>query len=92
MARGNRRHHPVGVTLCRRDSGMLQRTELYDDVAGLARAEGGPWRPVTPWADDPRLKPDASRDDVVSFSVIEVAGGTLIGSANLWGIDTHNAH
>jgi RimJ/RimL family protein N-acetyltransferase len=80
----------VGLRARHDDDIPILRSELLDDVAGSSRAEGGPWRPVMPGADDPRLKPDASKENVVSFSVIELEGGTLIGTANLWGIDTHN--
>ena len=33
---------------------------------------------------------DDTKVGSVPFSVIELAGGTLIGTATLWGIDTHN--
>ncbi|MEX0173431.1 GNAT family N-acetyltransferase [Streptomyces sp. LMG1-1-1.1] len=68
----------------------ILRTELYDDVVNAARAEGGPWRPITPGSKDPRLVVDESDQRNVPFSIVESEGGTLIGSANLWGIDTHN--
>ncbi len=29
-------------------------------------------------------------DNLAPFSVVELDGGTLVGAANLWGIDTHN--
>jgi RimJ/RimL family protein N-acetyltransferase len=80
----------VGLRARHEDDIPILLTELYDDVAGSSRAEGGPWRPLLPWADDPRLKPDPSRDDVVAFSVVELGSGVLIGSATVWGIDTHN--
>lgn len=66
------------------------RTELYDDVVNSSRAEGSPWRPVTPGSKDPRLAVDDTEQGHVPFSVVELAGGTLIGTATLWGIDTHN--
>lgn len=66
------------------------RTELYDDVAGASRAEGGPWRPLTPGTKDPRLVVDEPKPEVVPFSVVELEKSTLIGTATLWGIDTHN--
>ncbi|MFB6843138.1 GNAT family N-acetyltransferase [Streptomyces sp. NPDC056361] len=68
----------------------ILRTELYDDVVNAERAEAGPWRPLTPGSKDPRLVVDDSDQRNVSFSIVELEGGTLIGSANLWGIDTHN--
>ncbi|WP_285115980.1 GNAT family protein [Leifsonia sp. fls2-241-R2A-40a] len=80
----------VGLRARHEDDIPILRTELYDDVEGSSRAEGGPWRPVMPGTDDARLKPDASKEDVVAFSVIELEGGTLVGAATVWGIDTHN--
>ncbi|GAA1387959.1 hypothetical protein GCM10009639_13800 [Kitasatospora putterlickiae] len=64
--------------------------ELYDDVVNSARAEGRPWRPLSPGSKDPRLVGDDTNPAHVSFSVVESAGGTLVGTATLWGIDTHN--
>lgn len=66
------------------------RTELYDDVVNSSRSEAGPWRPITPGTRDPRLVVDENQERSVSFSVVELEGGTLIGSATLWGIDNHN--
>ncbi|GAA2007542.1 GNAT family protein [Catenulispora subtropica] len=66
------------------------RTELYDDVVNAARAEGGPWRPITPGSRDPRLVVDDTEHGSVKFSVVELEGGSLVGTASLWGIDTHN--
>lgn len=54
------------------------------------RAEGGPWRPLTPGTKDPRLVVDGTEQKHVTFSVIERDGGTLVGTATLWGIDTHH--
>lgn len=66
------------------------RTELYNDVVNASRAEGGPWRPLTPDTTDPRLVVDESAQGLVQFSIVELEGGSLIGAATLWGIDTHN--
>ncbi|MFB7472697.1 GNAT family N-acetyltransferase [Kitasatospora sp. NPDC056184] len=65
-------------------------TELYDDVVNSARAEGRPWRPISPGSKDPRLVGDDTNQAHVSFSVVELEGGALVGTATLWGIDTHN--
>ncbi|WP_380278057.1 GNAT family N-acetyltransferase [Kitasatospora purpeofusca] len=64
--------------------------ELYDDVVNSARAEGRPWRPITPGSNDPRLVVDDTNQVNVPFSVVELEGGALVGAATLWGIDTHN--
>ncbi|MFF6995388.1 GNAT family N-acetyltransferase [Streptomyces sp. NPDC008313] len=68
----------------------ILRTELYDDVVNASRAEAGPWRPTTPGSKDPRLVVDDKEQGSVPFSVVELDAGTLVGTATLWGIDTHN--
>ncbi|MFD5896380.1 MULTISPECIES: GNAT family N-acetyltransferase [unclassified Streptomyces] len=68
----------------------ILRAELYDDVVNSARADGRPWRPMTPGSKDPRLVVDDTEEGHVPFSVVELAGGTLIGTATLWRIDNHN--
>lgn len=65
-------------------------TELYDDPVIGSRAEGRPWRPLTPGTKDPRLLGDTTDEGVVPFSVVELEGGTLVGTATLWGIDNHS--
>ncbi|MET8976444.1 GNAT family protein [Streptomyces sp. NPDC004539] len=67
------------------------RTELFNDVENASRAESRPWRPVAPDAKDPRLGADTKDPDShVPFSVVDRETGSLVGVANLWGIDTHN--
>lgn len=80
----------VGLRARHEEDIPVLRTELYDDVVNSARAESGPWRPITPGAKDPRLTGDDKEQGSVPFSVVELAGGTLVGTATLWGIDTHN--
>ncbi|MCF3121045.1 GNAT family N-acetyltransferase [Streptomyces arenae] len=80
----------VGLRARHEDDIPVLRTELYDDVVNSARAEGGPWRPVTPGSKDPRLVVDDKADGLVQFSVVELEGETLVGTATLWGIDSHN--
>ena len=80
----------VGLRARYDDDIPVLRTELYDDVVNAARAEGGPWRPITPGSKDPRLVGDDTNEGRVQFSVVELAGDTLVGTATLWGIDNHN--
>ncbi|WP_030200286.1 GNAT family N-acetyltransferase [Streptomyces sp. NRRL S-87] len=80
----------VGLRARHEDDIPVLRTELYNDVVNAARAEGGPWRPLSPTSKDPRLVVDETAQGSVAFSVVELAGGTLVGAATLWGIDTHN--
>ncbi|MBY8340969.1 GNAT family N-acetyltransferase [Streptomyces spinosirectus] len=86
MLRGSK----VGLRARHEDDIPILRAELYDDVVNSSRAEGGPWRPITPGAKDPRLFVDDPKEGIVPFSVVELDGGTLIGTATLWGIDTHS--
>ncbi|MFF7212892.1 GNAT family N-acetyltransferase [Streptomyces sp. NPDC008238] len=86
MLRGSK----VGLRARHEEDIPILRTELYEDVAGASRAEAGPWRPVTPGSKDPRLVVDDEEHRRVPFSVVELEGGTLVGTAALWGIDTHN--
>ncbi|WP_018566083.1 GNAT family N-acetyltransferase [Streptomyces sp. PsTaAH-124] len=80
----------VGLRARHEDDIPVLRTELYDDVVNASRAEGGPWRPLSPGTKDPRLVVDGTEQKHVPFSVIELDGGTLVGTATLWGIDTHH--
>ncbi|MFD3838128.1 GNAT family N-acetyltransferase [Streptomyces sp. NPDC058642] len=80
----------VGLRARHEEDIPILRTELYDDVANSARADGRPWRPITPDSKDSRLVVDDEEEGHVPFSVVELDGGTLIGTATLWGIDNHN--
>lgn len=86
MLRGNK----VGLRARHDEDIPILRTELYDDVVNGSRAESRPWRPITPGTKDPRLVVDDTEQGHVPFSVVELDGGTLVGTATLWGIDTHN--
>jgi RimJ/RimL family protein N-acetyltransferase len=85
MLRGGK----VGLRARYEDDVPILRTELYDDVVNSARAENGPWRPLMP-SKDSRFLEDDKDEKNVQFSVVELDGGTLIGAAALWGIDTHH--
>jgi RimJ/RimL family protein N-acetyltransferase len=80
----------VGLRARHEEDIPVLRAELYDDVVNTSRAEGRPWRPITPDAKDPRLVVDDEEQGSVPFSVVELEGGTLIGTATLWDIDHHN--
>ncbi|MER8186820.1 GNAT family protein [Kitasatospora sp. NPDC094015] len=86
MLRGDK----VGLRARFEDDVPILRTELYEDVAGSSRAESRPWRPIPPGSKDSRLVGDDPDPAHVPFSVVELAGGTLVGTATLWGIDTHH--
>ncbi|MER8046697.1 GNAT family protein [Streptomyces sp. NPDC094032] len=86
MLRGDR----IGLRARHEEDIPILRTELFDDVVNASRTEIGPWRPLAPDTKDPRLVVDDTHERTVAFSVVELDGGTLVGSAELWGIDTHN--
>lgn len=73
------------------DVEVLHR-ELYDDVAGHARADGRPWRP-RPVATGSPYDPKAPSDGGAAvFSVVAVVGDELLGESLLWGVDLHNRY
>ncbi|MFI1256047.1 GNAT family N-acetyltransferase [Streptomyces netropsis] len=80
----------VGLRARHEDDIPILRAELYDDVVNSSRAESRPWRPITPGSKDSRLVVDDKEQGHVPFSVVELGGGTLVGTAVLWGIDNHN--
>ena len=43
-----------------------------------------------PGSNDPRLVVDDTQQGSVPFSVVELEGGGLVGTATLWGIDNHS--
>ncbi|MER7182666.1 GNAT family protein [Streptomyces hyaluromycini] len=80
----------VGLRARHEEDFPVLRAELYNDVVRSSRADSRPWRPVAPGSTDSRLTVDDEDEESVKFSVVELAGGTLVGSAVLWGIDNHN--
>lgn len=80
----------AGLRARHEDDIPVLRAWLYDDVVNASRAEGGPWRPITPGSGDPRLVVDDEVRGRVPFSVVELGGGTLVGTATLRGIDNPN--
>jgi RimJ/RimL family protein N-acetyltransferase len=86
MLRGSK----VGLRARHEEDIPILQAELYDDVVSSSRAEARPWRPVTPGSKDPRLVVDDKEPGHVPFSVVELEGGALVGTATLWGIDNHH--
>ncbi|MER8070702.1 GNAT family protein [Streptomyces sp. NPDC094034] len=86
MLRGSK----VGLRARHEDDIPILRTELYDDVVNASRSEVRPWRPISPGSKDSRLVVDDTEQGNVPFSVVELDGGALVGTAALWGIDNHN--
>lgn len=63
---------------------------LYDDVATRVRADGRPWRPVSPGSAASPYAVQEPSDGVSAFSVVETEPAQLAGEALLWGIDAYN--
>ncbi|HXY44078.1 MAG TPA: GNAT family protein [Acidimicrobiales bacterium] len=69
----------------------ILHTELYDDVHTRSRADGRPWRPISPDAPAAPYRISDPTDDWAAFSVVELTDGhPLAGEAILWGIDLHH--
>ncbi|MGI5195197.1 GNAT family N-acetyltransferase [Streptomyces sp. CA-288835] len=86
MLRGSK----VGLRARHEDDIPILQAELYEDVVNASRASGGPWRPITSGSKDAPFVVDDKEQRHVKFSVVELDGGTLVGAANLWGIDDYN--
>ena len=64
--------------------------ELYEDIATYSQVDWRPWRPIPAGSAESPYAVGELRDEVASFSVVELAGGELAGAASLWAIDPHN--
>ncbi|GGR67133.1 MULTISPECIES: GNAT family N-acetyltransferase [Streptomyces] len=80
----------VGLRARHEDDIPVLRAGLHDDVVTHSRAEGRPWRPITPGAENAPFTVDDTDQRTAQFSVVEPDTGALAGSAVLWGIDTHH--
>lgn len=80
----------VGLRARHDDDLPILQAGLYDDVVNHSRADGRPWRPITPGSKESPLVVDDTEQRHASFSVVELDGGALAGAAELWKIDTHN--
>ncbi|MFD9502316.1 GNAT family N-acetyltransferase [Streptomyces sp. NPDC060035] len=80
----------VGLRARHEDDIPILQTELYDDVVNYSRSEVRPWLPITPGSKESRLVVDDTEQRHAQFSVVELDGGTLVGTATLWNIDNHN--
>jgi RimJ/RimL family protein N-acetyltransferase len=86
MLRGSK----VGLRARHEDDVPILQAELHDDVVNSSRANSRPWRPITPGSKNAQFVVDDEEQGHVPFSVVELDGGALVGSAVLWDIDTHN--
>jgi RimJ/RimL family protein N-acetyltransferase len=79
------------------DDAETLHAELYEDVEEWVRGSTRPWVPLaagpgSPYAASDTEPVDAAGDasGAAVFSIVELGTGDLAGSAELWGIDTHN--
>ncbi|MCY9783287.1 GNAT family N-acetyltransferase [Nocardiopsis sp. EMB25] len=86
MLKGDR----IGLRARHEDDIPVLQTELYNDVVTHSRSQGRPWRPITSGSKNPQLVVDDTEQGHVPFSVVELDGGALVGTAVLWGIDNHS--
>ncbi|MFJ4717147.1 GNAT family N-acetyltransferase [Streptomyces sp. NPDC088785] len=86
MLRGER----IGLRARHEDDIPVLEAGLYADVATTARADSSPWRPLTPGSPESRFRVADEDRDHLAFSVVELAGGALVGGATLWGVDLHH--
>ncbi|MEV2275277.1 GNAT family protein [Nocardiopsis sp. NPDC049922] len=80
----------VGLRARHEDDIPILQAGLYDDVVTHSRSQARPWRPITPGSTASPLTVDDKEQGNVPFSVVELDGGALVGTAVLWGIDNHN--
>ncbi|MFF5189331.1 GNAT family N-acetyltransferase [Streptomyces sp. NPDC000345] len=80
----------VGLRARHEDDIPILQAHLHDDVVTHSRAAGRPWRPITPGSKDSQFAVDDTEQQHVPFSVVELDGGELVGTATLWDIDNHN--
>ncbi|MFJ6079951.1 GNAT family N-acetyltransferase [Streptomyces sp. NPDC092369] len=88
MIRGNK----IELRARHEDDIPILQAELHGDVVTSSRAQGEPWRPITPGSKDAQFVVDDTEERHVQFSVAELDGGPLVGTASLWGIDNHNRY
>ncbi|SCK08705.1 GNAT family N-acetyltransferase [Streptomyces sp. WMMB 322] len=80
----------VGLRARHEEDVPVLQAELHGDVVNASRADPRPWRPITPGSKDAQFVVDDKEQRHVPFSVVELDGGELVGSALLWNIDNHN--
>jgi RimJ/RimL family protein N-acetyltransferase len=80
----------VGLRARHQEDIPILRDGLFDDVVHTARAAGTAWRPFMPGPEDPRFVIDEKDRTTLHFSVVELEGGTLVGSAVLWGFEAYH--
>ncbi|MDA3642516.1 GNAT family N-acetyltransferase [Saccharopolyspora indica] len=86
MLRGNK----VLLRARRADDIPILHAGLQEDVVNSSRAAVGPWRPIAAPSEHSPFVVDDKKEDLVHFSVVALDSEELVGTATLWGIDTHS--
>lgn len=86
MLRGSK----VGLRARYEEDVPVLQADLYDDPVTHSRAQGSPWRPITPGSKYSAVTADDSAASMAAFSAVDLDSGALVGTATLWGIDTHS--
>lgn len=86
MLRGSK----VGLRARHEEDIPVLQADLYDDPVVHSRAQGSPWRPITPGSQHSLVKVDDSSQGMVTFSVVDLESDALVGTATFWGIDNHS--
>jgi RimJ/RimL family protein N-acetyltransferase len=63
---------------------------FHDDISSWSRTNTKPWTPIPADLADSPFALGGRGEDVAAFSVVTLADDQLVGSALLWGIDTHS--
>jgi RimJ/RimL family protein N-acetyltransferase len=69
---------------------LVLHAALHDDPSLWAQTHGEPWTPVAAEAEDGPFMPKPDGERVERFTVVTPADDEIVGSALLWGIDSHN--
>ncbi|RKT89082.1 Protein N-acetyltransferase, RimJ/RimL family [Saccharopolyspora antimicrobica] len=86
MLRGNK----VALRARHADDIPILHADLHDDVVNASRAAVGPWRPIPVGSEHSQFVVDEKKEQNVHFSVVSLDSDELVGTATLWGIDTHS--
>ncbi|MFD3457408.1 GNAT family N-acetyltransferase [Streptomyces sp. NPDC058691] len=80
----------IGLRAPQESDVHVLHSELYDNVAVRSRTDPRPWRPIPPGSGQSPFAVRDPSDEAAAFSVVELESRELVGTAGLWGIDTHN--
>ncbi|WP_017581918.1 GNAT family N-acetyltransferase [Nocardiopsis valliformis] len=86
MLRGSK----VGLRARHEDDIPVLQADLYDDPVTHSRAQGSPWQPTMPGSKYSAVTVDDGAVSMAAFSVVDLGTEALVGTASLWGIDTHS--